>query len=159
MSMKRIFYVAVMCALVFSASSNQTESPPNGSSSYPDGPIAFNEVLTGGLPWSYPSDPVPDLDYWEFSGINGQSYKFTGVPKNTLVNSLYLGLDIENSVGAIQASAFASTPNQTVVLNWTCTSSGTFYLVVYEATAYQNGTAYYEITCEVFSGVDDWTLY
>ncbi|MBN1902925.1 hypothetical protein JW926_16500, partial [Candidatus Sumerlaeota bacterium] len=156
MGMKQFFYVVLMSVLVFSATANQTESPPNGSSFDPDGPIAFNEVLTGGLPGGWPSDPTPDWDYWQFSGVSGQTYKFTGVPKNTLVESLYIGMDIENSSAVLQATKSADTPNQTVVLEWTCTVSGTYYLIVWEATLYQNGTAYYEITCEQYSSVDDW---
>ena len=69
------------------------------------------------------------------------------------MESLYIGLDIENSVGTILKSESASSPNQTVVSNWTCSSTGTYYLVVWEATGYQNTTAYYEITCEMTSGV------
>jgi hypothetical protein len=90
---------------------------------------------------------------------NVQYYKFTGVAKYTLVESLYIGLAIENSVGGTVAFQEASVPNQTVVLNWTCVSTGTYYLVVYEATATQNGTTYYEITCMQSSGVEDWSLY
>jgi len=150
-------FVVLLCATF--AIANQTENPPNGDSSNANGPIAFNEMLTGGLPGGYLSDPNPDVDYWRFSGTNAIQYTFTGVAKNTLVNSLYIGLDIENSVGSILKSETASVPNQTVVLNWTCGSTGTYYLVVWEATAYQNGTAYYEVTCAQGSGVEDWSLY
>jgi hypothetical protein len=150
-------FVVFLCAGF--AFANQTENPPNGDSTQANGPIVFNDLLTGGLPGGWLSDPNPDQDYWRFSGTNAIQYKFTGVAKNTMVNSLYIGLDIENSVGGIVASQSASSPNQTVVLNWTCGSTGTYYLVVYEATAYQNGTAYYEVTCEQVSGVEDWSLY
>jgi len=152
-------FVVLLCAgFVFA---NQTESPPNGDSSNADGPITFNnEVLTGGLPGGWLYESVPDLDYWSFTGTNGYNYTFTGVPKNFMMNSLYIGLDIENSVGSILKSETASVPNQTVVSNWTCGSNGTYYLVVWEATGYQNGTAYYEITCaRAASGVEDWSLY
>jgi len=150
-------FVVLLCAGF--AFANQTESFPNGDRTQADGPIAFPEMLTGGLPEGYSSDPNPDLDYWSFAGTNGNNYTFTGVPKNTLLESLYIGLDIENSSGSIVATQSASVPNQTVVLNWTCGSTGTYYLVVYEDTAYQNGTAHYEVTCAQSSGVEDWSLY
>jgi len=78
-----------------------------------------------------------------------------------LLDSLYIGLDIENSVGTILATQSADTPNQTVVLNWTCPSTGTYYLVVWEATHHQNVTAHYEIDCVQgsVSSVEDWSLY
>jgi hypothetical protein len=150
-------FVVLLCATF--AFANQTENPPNGDSSNANGPIAFNEMLTGGLPGGYLSDPNPDQDYWRLSGTNAIQYKFTGVAKNTLMNSLYIGLDIENSSGVVVASQMASVPNQTVVLNWTCGSTDIYYLVVYEETAYQNGAAYYEVTCEQVSGVEDWSIY
>lgn len=141
------------------AFADQTENFPNGDRSTANGPIAFNEKLTGGLPGGWLYESVPDLDYWSFTGTSGNSYTFTGVAKNTLMESLYIGLDIENSVGTILKSESASSPNQTVVSNWTCSSTGTYYLVVWEATGYQNTTAYYEITCEMTSGVGDLNLY
>jgi hypothetical protein len=160
---KCLFCLFVVLLCTGFAFANQTESPPNGDSSNANGPIAFDEVLTGGLPGGYLSDPSPDLDYWSFTGTNGYNYTFTGYARNAGTGplSLYIGLAIENSVGGIMAFQEADLPNQTVVLNWTCGSTtGTYFLVVYEATLYQNGTAYYEITCDrAASGVEDWSLY
>jgi pre-peptidase len=154
--MKKVLCITAILLLAVVSYANQAESELNDTMGTADGPIAFNETLTGNLQ----NDTASCQDYWRFTGESGSSYTFTGNPKNTLpMSPLDIGLAIENSGGTEIAVADANGGNQSEVLNWTCPSDGTYYIIMYEATATPNGIATYEIICEKSSGVDDWELY
>ena len=51
-------FVVLLCAGF--AFANQTENPPNGDRTQANGPIAFPDLLTGGLPGGWLSETNPD---------------------------------------------------------------------------------------------------
>ncbi|HUT24242.1 MAG TPA: hypothetical protein VM492_07880 [Sumerlaeia bacterium] len=149
---RRVLLAAVLVAFLGIPATpwaDQTESEPNSSRGSANGPINFDEALTGGLPGSYGLDSDPFYsDYWSFTGVKDLKYTFTAVPKN--VSGLFpldIDLDIENSSGALVAGSASGGDNQTETLRWTCPANGTYYLVIYEGTQTANGIARYEVTC------------
>ena len=157
---KSVCFVAIFL-LALGVWANQTESEVNDTRGSADGPISFNETLTGGLPGSYMGDSPNPQDYWSFIATAGHSYTFTANPQNcsTMVSPLDLALDIENSSGGIVTQVDAGGDCDSEVLNWSCSSSGTYYLVVWEATGTPQGIAWYTVNCEENNSVDDWELY
>lgn len=152
--------IVLLCCVPFAFCATITESEPNNSRFDP-GVKSFTpgDTLRGGLPGGYGAEGTSPQDYWSFTATSGTSYTFVGNPKNYLVNALDIDLDIENSVGGLVASATLGGDNQVETLNWTCTISGTYYLVIYEGTAIPNGTAYYDTDTATTTEVTDWELY
>ncbi len=157
---KHCILLLLVCLVAFGAWADQTESEVNDSRFSADGPINFNERLTGGLPGSYGGDSGYPMDYWEFSADGGTLYTFTATPQNSsFVAPLDVALDIENSSGTVLATEDTYGDHQAETLNWTASSTGTYYLVIYEPTGISNSVAWYTCDCEESSGVDDWCLY
>lgn len=157
---KHWFIILAICLVAFGAWADKTESEPNDDRFSADGPITFNETLTGGLPGSYGGDSGFPQDYWSFTGIAGNSYTFTATPQNSsFIAPLDLAIDLENSSGSIIASRDVNGDHQPETLNWACTANGTYYLVIYEATGIPNAIAWYTCSCQTLSSVDEWTLY
>ena len=160
--MRKFMCLAAILCLVAFAWADQTESKPNDNIGGADGPISFNEVLTGGLPGSYGSEGTsPPQDYWQFSATAGKTYTFTGVQQNCsiIVGGLDLALTVVNGSDVTQKQQDAGGECDSETLVWTPTSSGTFYLVVWEATGTPSGIDYYKVTCEESTSVEDWDLY
>jgi hypothetical protein len=149
----KIFVFAVIIIMLAAFTwANQTESEPNENMGSADGPINFNETLTGGLPAGYGGETsFPPQDYWTFSATAGYSYTFYAVAQNcsSLLPSLALdlALDIENSSGSIIAFTDIGWDCDSETLNWTCSASGTYYMIVWEATGNTSATAYYTVSC------------
>ncbi len=147
----RILVCLSFLLLTSAGLANQTESEPNNTSYSADGPVNFDEVLTGGLPGVYGGDDSPYDDYWSFTGVKGTAYSFIATPINS---NFIFPLDIDlaivrrNVMGEItEAVATAGGDNQTEMLLWSCTSDDTYYLVVYEGTGILNAVSRYEINC------------
>ena len=159
--LKKSVCIVAICLLTLGVWANQTESETNDTRGTADGAISFNETLLGGLPGSYMGDSSYPQDYWQFSATAGYSYKFTALPQNCsiYVSPLDLALDIEDSVGGFVVSQDTGGDCVQEVLNWVCPSSGTYYLIVWEATSTPQAISWYYVVCEESTSVDDWELY
>jgi hypothetical protein len=156
--------ILLSLVLVLSASAFALdETEPNNTSGSAK---AFNigDSLRGGFPGSWGSESGSYWDYWSFTAVSGTQYTFAGTSNGSFLNTLDLALDLENSGGTVLASADSdsSGTNESETLVWTATGSGTFYLVVWEATA-NNTNAISSYTISTSQGgpsdVDDWHLY
>jgi hypothetical protein len=153
--------IVLLCCVPFAFCAVVTESEPNNSR-LDLGVKTFNigDTLRGGLPGGYGAEGTFPQDYWQFSATAGTSYTFVGNPKNyTVMAPLDIDLDLENSGGGFVARADFYGDNQVETLNWTCTTSGTYYLVVYEGAGTPNGVAYYDTDTSITSEVGGWELY
>lgn len=161
MKSKRFVLVLAMCLLAPSALSDQTESEVNDARTFANGPISFDETLTGGLPGIYGGDASSPQDYWSFTGVAGHNYTFVANPQNSsFVAPLDLAMDIENSIGNVLVSRDTYGDHQSETINWTCPADGTYYLVVWEATGTPNAIAWYDVVCtDAGTPVDDWQMY
>ena len=153
----RALAAALVCALTVLAGAswaNQTESEPNSSISQAEGPINFDETLTGGLPGRYGSDSDPRLaDYWEFDALADVTYRFVGTPKSVSVfYPLDIDMELVTASGEVVAKADTPGDNQIETLEWTFIDGATHYLIVYEHTGSVNDIARYEIACSM---IDD----
>ena len=161
-SKKGIFCLIVVLLATMCVCADQTESEPNDSSSSADGPINFNETLTGGLPGSYGGDSSSPQDWWSFSAVAGRTYTFNAQATNcssAMLGGLDLALDIENSSGSVVAQEDSGFDCDSETIVWNCSSSGTYYLVVWEATSTPDGISGYTVSCQEDASVDDWELY
>jgi len=161
--LKKSLLVFILFLLSFAVMADQTESEINDTRGTANGPIAFNEILTGGLPGGHGGDSFSPQDYWRFTGTDGKTYTLhaTAVNCSVLVSPLDLALYIENSGGAIVATKDTGRDCDPEDLSWNCTLTGTYYLVVYEATGRVQDISWYQVQCQesATSGVEDWTLY
>jgi len=160
--LKKSLLVFIILLLSFAVMADQIESEPNDDRGSANGPITFNESLTGGLPYIYGGDSFSPQDYWRFTGIADKTYTFHATDMNcsVYVSPLDLALDIENFDGIIFATKDAGGSCDAEDLSWNCTLTGTYYLIVYEATGTVQAAAWYQVQCqESASGVEDWTLY
>jgi len=156
---KKFACVALMLLLAVTVGAFQEESEPNSSRGLADGPISFNEVIKGYLPGVY-GDTSPYDDYWSFSATAGNTYTFTAEPKNTsFLYHLDIDLELQNSSGGFIKESRVGGDDENEILTWTCTSSGTYYLDIYEGTGISNPASWYECNCEESTGVEDWELY
>lgn len=144
---KRLAVIFFCCLLSAWSWADQDEIEMNNDRGSANGPINFNESLRGTLQ-NDGGQPTLD-DYWSFSATAGDTYIFTGIPRNTLPfgKGLDIDLAIENASGQTIALAIANGDNQTEILNWLCPADGTYYLVVFEGTATPNGISTYETQC------------
>lgn len=160
--MVKSFMMIVLCSvLAASELQEQTETEPNDARAFANGPINFDETLTGGLPGIYGGDSSFPQDYWVFTGVAGHQYEFVANPQNSsFVAPLDLALDIEDSGGTVLVSQDDNGDHLSETLNWTCPADGTYYLIVWEATGTSNAIAWYTVNCtDTGTAVDDWTLY
>lgn len=157
--MKRLMTLALLSMLATAAWA-LNESEPNEGIPQAN-PFTIGDTLVGGLPEGFGAEgSSPPLDYWSFSATAGIQYTFNGTVVNGGIQSLDIALDLENN-STILASADNGAGNQPETLNWTAPSSGTFYLVVWEATGTINAFARYNVTTSqgAPSNVSDWVLY
>ncbi len=162
--MRNIILSVVFISLVsFAALANQTESEPNDDRGSANGPIVFNEVISGGLPYINGGDSFFPQDYWRFTGTEGKTYTFYATAMNcsVYVSPLDLALDIENSGGFLLAAKDDGYDCDPESLSWNCSTTGTYYLRVWEATGTIQAAAWYTVNCQesAGSGVEDWSLY
>lgn len=151
--------VAGLLVGVASMAAAQTESEPNDSRGSANPMNAFNTTLTGGLPGSFGNTGNPFFeDFWSFSAVNGISYNFAATGGN-VVFPMDIGLEIQNSAGGVLVTRDNNGDNLGENLTWVAPSTGTFYLIVYEATNIANGGASYTVNATQTSAVDDWNLY
>ena len=80
--LNKILYVVIVFLLSFAVMADQTESEINDIRGFANGPIAFNEILTGGLPGGHGGDSFSPQDYWRFTGTAGKTYTFNAVNFN-----------------------------------------------------------------------------
>lgn len=150
----------LLCCVPFAFCAQITESEPNNSRlDLNVKTFTIGDTLRGGLPGGYGAEGTTPQDYWQFSATGGTSYTFVGNPINYTLQALDIDLAIENSTGATIATATAGGDNVPETLNWTCSSSGTYYLIVYEGTGTTNAFAYYDTVTSVATEVTDWELY
>ncbi|GAB4315732.1 MAG: hypothetical protein Kow0059_07930 [Candidatus Sumerlaeia bacterium] len=157
MIMRVISIAALLFVLLAASVQAVTESEPNDARIQANA-FTIGDTLQGGLPGSFGGDNPP-VDYWSFSATGGQQYSFNATSNGSFISPLDLALDIEDSGGTVLVSKDDNGANQPENLTWTAPSGGTFYLVVWEATATQNAISTYTVSTGLASGVDDWSLY
>lgn len=162
--MKRWIFLMAILVLTCALMANQTESEPNDSAMSADGPINFNETLTGGLPGGYGGDSYMPKDYWSFSATAGNTYTFTANPHNTsFITPLDLAVSIFGAgtfspyVEIVRADDYFDNQGETLV--WTAPETTSYWLVIWEATGTVAGVPYYTCLCEEATSVEDWELY
>ena len=140
-------------ALAISASSGfaLSELEINGSRLDANGPFGFPDTITG----NFTNDSEGIVDYFSFNATGGNTYSFNA---SVAGFGSDLAIDIENSIGSIVATKDVNGSNQGESLNYTPSSSGTYYLVIYDAFAAPSGTSY-TVNASQTSGVSDWNLY
>jgi hypothetical protein len=144
--MHKVIFLLVVCVCGLSGLAfGLGETETNNDRSEANGPFSFPDTITGNLQ----NDGGGIVDYFEFSATAGNSYQFYGTITGGALGA-DLGLDIENS-SSILATADANGDGQPETLNWSAPSSGTFYLVVYEATNTPNGISSYNVSASITS--------
>jgi hypothetical protein len=155
--MRRFCFCLIACFALSTPLFALQETEPNQYAGEAN-PFSIPETLTGNF-ITLEQDP---WDYWSFSATGGVQYRFAATPiGSSFLYPLDLALDIEAAGGALLARADAGDAHASETLDWTAPSSGTFYLVVWEATGYKNPGASYSVSASILapSSVDDWELY
>jgi len=158
--LKRITFLFVFLLLCLSLIGDQMESENNDMRELADGPILFNGNLIGGLPGSYGGDSPFPQDYWRFSALADKTYTFKAIAENCneIISPLDLALDIENTSGTIIATKDSFGDCDSEILYWDCPSTGTYYLVVWEATGWPEPISWYVLHCKMGMPTS-WELY
>ena len=156
----------ILFLMVYTLMADQSESEPNGNRSIADGPINFNETLTGGLPGTWGGDSLP-IDFWSFNGkydgIHDTTYTFIATAQNCDPTSspLDLALWIVDSGGGELEISDSGRECDPETISWKCDNPDTYFLIVYQHLGTPIYTSWYNITCQesTNSGMDDWFLY
>ena len=138
--MKKTLFVLVMLAMTGSVHAISESEPDNNVRG---GAVNFSipNSLTGTLANDGAAEPT---DYWSFTVTAGQAVRFAAT-----VTGGGLGpdmrLDIENPSGFSLADADANGDGGSETLDYTFSTAGTYYLVVWEVTGTPNGVGNYTV--------------